>query len=65
MTGKQLAAKARHSGFLYVPMMTPNDVIHVVAEKKGFIADMLELGDQETGLELTMLANGNMWVDIE
>jgi hypothetical protein len=50
-TGKALVKLLRSKpGKLMVPMVTPDDVVPIVAEKSDFIAWANEFGDKETGM---------------
>lgn len=66
MTNKELVRILRaNKGKLWVPMLTPEDIVHVIAEKQPMIELYLERdGEYETGMEI-VVRDGCLWMDSE
>lgn len=64
MTNKELIKIIRANKCkLYVPMLTPDDIVHVIAEKQAMIDMYSERSDVwETGMEIRV-TDGVMWMD--
>ena len=57
MTGNQLArAVFKLKGKVEVPMLMPNDVAYVYAEKKDLIQLLNQIGDKETNMKLASMS---------
>jgi hypothetical protein len=51
MTGKEMAKRLwAHKGKVEVPMLTPEDVVHVFVEKTDLATYFHDLGDRECGM---------------